>query len=298
MFAMVNAWVNCLYLGVVNRRLIGIRNGQCKDSQWCTMFWQWNIWHQMFFATTSEGMCSIMRRGRWLSNRWKKGLGISGWMIILLSSIFRPCRTTHIKCLAQNLPFETATATQRFLTDGVQKRDAIALIMKYYELWMIVLLCYNRLLYCYHIIRCSSLLRPHPEAMFTLGTLRVEFRDAGYMIHREGMKESFVDSPYYNLWFALPDLLFVVLHPSCTWKMLKKHLESIQHIQLHFACMADTGVISCMCAYHCIQSRRSMVPGMSWRAPGFQGVWGNWSAACVRGKLPLLILAAVSCSHL
>ncbi|CAL1135238.1 unnamed protein product [Cladocopium goreaui] len=59
------------------------------------------------------------------------------------------------------------------------------------------------------------------QAMFTLGTLRVEFRDAGYMIHREGMKESFVDSPYYNLWFALPDLLFVVL----LWNVLYAEMK-------------------------------------------------------------------------
>ena len=49
-----------------------------------------------------------------------------------------------------------------------------------------------------------------------MATLRTEFQEAGYLIHREGRKESFADSPYYNLWFALPDLVFVVLPHSCT----------------------------------------------------------------------------------
>lgn len=47
--------------------------------------------------------------------------------------------------------------------------------------------------------------------MFTFEQMRLEFRDAGYVIIRDGLKESFHDSPYYNLWFAVPDLIFLVL---------------------------------------------------------------------------------------
>lgn len=49
------------------------------------------------------------------------------------------------------------------------------------------------------------------QAMFTLDNLRLEFREAGYMIHRDGKRETFADSPYYNLWLAIPDLIFAVL---------------------------------------------------------------------------------------
>jgi len=59
------------------------------------------------------------------------------------------------------------------------------------------------------------------QAMFTLATLRTEFQEAGYLIHRELKKESFADSPYYNLWFSLPDLVFLVL----LWNVLYAEMK-------------------------------------------------------------------------
>ena len=58
------------------------------------------------------------------------------------------------------------------------------------------------------------------EAMFTFEQMRLEFREEGYVIIRDGLKESFVDSPYYNLWLAVPDLIFLVLPLAVTSLML------------------------------------------------------------------------------
>lgn len=70
--------------------------------------------------------------------------------------------------------------------------------------------------------------------MFFFGTNRYQWMESGRFIIRDGPNEAFVDGPYFNLLYAVPDLIFILMRPvgmESRWT-LRRLLET-KRVHLH-----------------------------------------------------------------
>ncbi|CAJ1399010.1 unnamed protein product [Effrenium voratum] len=64
------------------------------------------------------------------------------------------------------------------------------------------------------------------QAMFFFGTNRYQWMESGRFIIRDGPNEAFVDGPYFNLLYAVPDLIFILMLWGILYGELKEAIPA------------------------------------------------------------------------